>query len=276
MVGEGYVARSRTAGLRPPWPWLAVAGLALALVALSFVPAWLLHHRELSGEGYRSLVIGLTAWQLRSGSLPVLGAAVVVTGLAAAVALALPAARGWAIVGVAGSLGLLLAGLVPLTQVGHVSRIWINPGWALGVAILLVAASSALAVRTARPSRRVMVAAAVALVLAAAGGLGIRALQLHLFEGPSPNWSDGAWERIDGRGGALVLDDGTFRLGGWSGTMEPAGINVILTEDPACPDARGFYRVRNVEGGVLWEKVVDVCADGARAAELEGVWREAP
>lgn len=276
MVDEGYIARSGTAGLRAPWPWLTVGVLALALVGLSFVPGWLVHHRELSGEGYRSLVIGLTAWQLRSGSLPVLGGAVVLTAVQAAGAIALPATRPWAVVGAAAALGLLVAGLVPLTQVGHVSRIWINPGWALGVAILLMAAAAALTARAARPSRPVLVAATLALVLAAGGGLSIRALQLHLFEGPSPNWSDGVWERTDGGAGALILDDGTFRLGGWSGTMEPAGINVILTEDPACPDARGFYRVRNVEGGVLWEKVVDVCADGARAADLEGVWREAP
>jgi hypothetical protein len=51
---------------------------------------------------------------------------------------------------------------------------------------------------------------------------------------------------------------------------------VILTDDPACPEARGFYRIRKVEDGVLWELVVDVCADGARAAALEGVWRPTP
>lgn len=275
MLDDGYVATSRSLALRAPWAWLAVAGLAGALVALSFVPEWLVHHRELSGEGYRSLVIGLTAWQLRSGSLPVLGGAVLLTGLAVLVSLAVPAMRRWTVLIVAVALGLLVAGLVPLSQVGHVSRVWITPGWALGVGILLVGATSAVAMRAARPTRGMLLLAAVAFAVSVAAGFGTRALQLHLVEGPSPNWSDGAWERVDGAAGELVLDEGTFRLGAWSGTMEPAGINVILTEDPACPEARGFYRVRTVDDGVLWEKVVDVCADGARAAELEGVWREA-
>ena len=276
MADEGYAATIRTVRVQAPWPWLAVAGVALGLLALSFVPAWLVHHRELQGEGYRSLVIGLTAWQLRSGSLPVLGGAVIVVGVAAVVGVGLPTARRWVVVALAAALGLLLAGLVPLSQVGHISRIWISPGWALVVSIVLVGATAVLAGRVARPGRRAVVVAAVALTLALGAGVGIRALQLHLFEGPSPNWSDGTWRQVDGGSGDLMLDDGTVRLGEWSGALEPAGINVILTEDPACPDARGFYRVRNVEGGVLWEKVVDVCAGGTRAEQLEGVWREAP
>lgn len=276
MVDDGYDATTRPVRIHAAWLWLAVAGLAVALLALSFVPAWLVHHRELQGEGYRSLVIGLTAWQLRSGSLPVLGGAVLVVSASALVALALPAARRWATVGLATSLGLLLAGFVPLTQVGHISRVWITPGWALGVAIVLVGATAALAGSGARPGRRTVVVAAMALVIALAAGAGIRALQLHLFEGPSPNWSDGTWRQVDGTSGDLVIDGRAFRLDEWSGALEPAGINVIITEDPACPEARGFYRVRNVESGVLWEKVVDVCAGGARAEALEGVWRQAP
>lgn len=276
MVDDGYDATTRPIRIHAAWLWLAVAGLAVALLALSFVPAWLVHHRELQGEGYRSLVIGLTAWQLRSGSLPVLGGAVIVVTASAVVALALPAARRWAIVALAASVGLLLAGFVPLTQVGHISRIWITPGWALGVAVVLVSATVALAANVARPGRRVVVVAAMALVVALAAGAGIRALQLQLFEGPSPNWSDGTWRQVDGSSGDLLIDGRTFRLGEWSGALEPAGINVIITEDPGCPEARGFYRVRNVEAGVLWEKVVDVCADGARAEALEGVWRRAP
>jgi hypothetical protein len=262
-------------GYSGPRPWVGLAGVAILLVALSFVPEWLTHHRELRGEGYRSLFVGLTAWQLRSGSLPVIGGAVLVASGVALASLRFPAARRWSVGGLAIAIGLLAAGLVPLSQVGHISRLWIGPGWSLFLGIGLVAAMTAVAARAARPDRRMLAVAGLAALVAMGGGLATRFVQLHLVEGPRSNWSDGTHERVDGRDGELLLADGTFRLDGWSGTMEPAGINVILTNDPACPEARGFYRVRKVEGGVLWELVVDVCADGARSEALEGVWRPA-
>jgi hypothetical protein len=259
---------------RTRWAW-AVAGLALALLALSLIPEWLVHHRELRGEGYRSLVVGLTAWQLRSGSLPVLGGAVALAAAVGALVVARPSWRPWASVGAAAVLGLLLAGLVPVSTVGHISRLWIGPGWALVVAIVLAAGIAVLVLRGTRPSRSIAVAALAALLVSAGMGTGTRMLQLELVEGATPNWSDGTWHRADGASGELVLDEGTFALDGWSGQMEPAGINVILTDDAGCPDARGFYRVRTVDDGVLWERVIDTCADGARAEALEGIWRQA-
>jgi hypothetical protein len=267
MPNDGYSARR---------PWIALTGVAILLVALSLVPEWLTHHRELRGEGYRSLFVGLTAWQLRSGSLPVIGGAVLIATGIALLSLRWPAVRRWSVAGLSIAFGLLAAGLVPLSQVGHISRLWIGPGWSLVLGLGLVAAMIATAARAARPGRRVLAAAGLAALVAMGGGIAIRFAQLHLVEGPRSNWSDGTHERVDGRDGQLVLADGTFRLDGWSGTMEPAGINVILTDDPACPEARGFYRVRKVEGGVLWELVVDVCADGARSEALAGVWRPAP
>jgi hypothetical protein len=275
MQNDGYSSAGETPSSRT-WPWIGLAALALALVALSFVPEWLTHHRELRGEGYRSLFVGLTAWQLRSGSLPVIGGAVIVAAGVGLASLRFHGARRWAVAGLAVALGLLAAGLVPLAQVGHISRLWIGAGWSLVLGIGLVAAMAAIAAHAARPGRRVLAVSVLAALVAMAGGTAIRFVQLHLVEGPTPNWSEGTHERVDGAPGQLVLADGTFSLGRWSGTMEPAGINVILTADPACPEARGFYRVRTVDEGVLWELVVDVCADGARAAELEGVWRPAP
>jgi hypothetical protein len=261
----------------PGWA-LAMFVIGLVVLALSPVPGWLIHHRELQGEGYRTLTVGLTAWQLRSGSLPVVGGAVVVSAALGIVAVSMPGARRWLPVGAALALGLLVAGLAPLAQEGHISRINISPGWALFVGIALAAAMLGLALRGGgHPSRGLLAGAAVTLLVASAGGYSVRAVQLDLFEGPSVHWSDGEHRRADGAHElVLTLRDGTYQLGRWAGTMEAAGINVILTEDPACPESRAMYRVRAVSDGTLWERVVDLCADGERAAELEGVWVPAP
>jgi hypothetical protein len=260
---------------RPRWTWVLLV-LALAVVVLSFVPGWLVHERELRGEGYRTFQIGLTAWQLRSGSLPVIGGGILVSLAVGVAAVALPGLRRWLVVGIGVAAGLLAAGLLPIGRLGHITHVWLYPGWLLTVGIAIVAVMAAGALRGARPGRRVLVTAAIALVLAGIAGGGVRLLQLELTEGADAHWSDGSYVRVDGAPGELILDDGTFALGEWGGRMEPAGINVILTDDPGCPAARGFYRVRTVDDGVLWEKVVDTCADGARTDDLGGVWRRVP
>ena len=263
---------------RPAWMW-ALLGLAFLVVALSFVPGWLVHEREVRGEGYRTFAIGLTAWQLRSGSLPVIGGAVLATLGAGVAAVTLPTTRRGLLVGLCVAAGLLAAGLLPIGRLGHITHVWLYPGWLLAVGIALVGGMAVIAYRGARPPRRVLAMSAAALVVAVLVGGGGRLLQLELSEGADPHWSDGSYSRVDGGTGddALVIEDGTFSVDPWSGDIEAAGINVILTGDPGCPDARGFYRVRPADGGdVLWEKVVDVCANGARAEALDGVWRRNP
>ena len=257
---------------RPGWSWGLLA-LALLIVGLSFVPGWLVHEREVRGEGYRTFAIGLTAWQLRSGSLPVIGSGVLAALAVGVAAVTLPGTRRSLLVGLGGAAGLLAAGLLPLGRLGHITHVWLGPGWVLGAGIGLVVAMGVVAYRGAAPGRGVLATTGIVVVVAAALGGGVRLLQLELTEGADPHWSDGSHARVDGTGGSLVIDGGTFRLGPWSGQIEAAGINVILTGDPGCPDARGFYRVRPVDEGVLWEKVVDTCADGARSEQLEGVWR---
>jgi hypothetical protein len=252
-----------------------MVALALVVVGLSFVPGWLVHEREVRGEGYRTFAIGLTAWQLRSGSLPVIGGGVVVALAVGVAAVTLPAARRWLLAGLGIAAGMLMAGLLPVGRLGHITHVWLSPGWTIGAGIALVAAMGVVAYRGGAPGRRTLAMAAISVVLAAVLGGGVRLLQLELTEGADPHWSDGTWHRADGASGELVLDDGRFALDGWSGQVEPAGINVILTDDAACPDARGFYRVRTVDDGVLWERVVDTCADGARAEALEGIWQQA-
>lgn len=247
--------------------------LALVIVGLSFVPGWLVHEREVRGEGYRTFAIGLTAWQLRSGSLPVIGGGVLAALAVGVTAVTVPAVRRWLFVGLGVAAGLLAAGLLPLGRLGHITHVWLGPGWVLGAGIGLVVAMALVAYRGAAPGRRTLATAGVVVVLAAVLGGGARLFQLELTEGAEAHWSDGSHARADGTEGSLVIDGGTFRLGRWSGEIQAAGINVILTGDPGCPDARGFYRVRPVDDGVLWEKVVDTCADGARAEQLEGVWR---
>lgn len=257
---------------RPGWHW-ALLALAIVILGLSFVPGWLVHEREVRGEGYRTFAIDLTAWQLRSGSLPVIAGGVLAALAVGVAAVTLPGARRWLLVGLGVAVGLLAAGLLPLERLGHITHVWLGPGWLLGAGIGLVVAMGAVAYRGAAPGRRTLAAAGVVVVLAAVLGGGVRLLQLELTEGADPHWSDGSYTRVDGTGGLLEFDGGTFALGPWSGEIEAAGINVILTGDPGCPDARGFYRVRPVDDGVLWEKVVDTCADGARSEQLEGVWR---
>ena len=256
----------------PRWT-LAIAAIGLALLALSFGPGWLSHNRELQGEGYRSLVTAPSAWHLRGGTLPVLTAGVVGSVLVGLLAVAVPRARRWMPALSAIALGLLTAGLVPVAQEGHISRVALTPGWALLIALVGVTAMTALAWRAAPPSGRAAATAAVAFGLVAAVGTGVRVAQLDLVEGPTQHWSAGTWVRAEGEQ-QLVLGGGTFELDPWSGTIEAAGINAILTQDPACPDARGMYRVRSGGGDeVRWEKIVDTCDDGARAEALEGTWQ---
>ncbi len=267
--------------------WLAV-GVAVggAILALSFVGAWIVHHRELSGEGYREVVSAVNAW--RSVALPVTSmgvvAAVVAAGASLAALLGWHRATRW--VGPVGSvlaLGLLGATLVPIGQDGHASRIQLSAGWAAFAGTALTAGMALLAVRMIRPSARQAMALVGLALLAMAAGVAGRWAALQAGAAPTEAWAVGSYTRAqtDSQDAlTLEVEDGRYRIGDrWSGSWESHSWTVILVDDPACPDARGAYHAHNVgpDGEDLrFVRVVDTCADGARAADLEtGTWERA-
>lgn len=259
---------------RPRWAQVTL-GLGIAVLALSLAPGWLVHNRTVGGEGFRTLTLLLNAWQL--WSVPVLSMAAVMAALAG-VAAVLPAPdRRWLPTMAAGPLGLLAAGLVPLSHSAHVTSVSVTPGWILFVTLAAVAGMLVLLLRGLRPPRGFVVLAAAVLLVAGIGGGLLRLVQVQLAEAVSTHWSPGSYSRqADGQSLQLTLGADHYATGAYSGDLETAGISIILTGDPACPDARGFYHVRSAgEGAILLERVIDVCADGDRAAALDGVWTAA-
>jgi hypothetical protein len=262
--------------------WLAVLVVAgIAIFALSFVNAWIVHDREVRGEGYRFVHHSVGAW--RGVGMPVL-----TLGVLAALAVGLAAALsllGWLRVAswllVAGSvlaLGLIASTAWPVSQDGHASSIVLSPGVVLpigiGLAILMVVAALAVA----PPSRRAaMSALVIGLVAVGAGVLG-QSLALEAGEGTGRHWSEGSYTRtaIDGEPTeTLTIAGETVSISDrWGGSWEWSGWTVVIANDPACPDSRGTYHAHGVgDEDLRFVKVVDTCQDGARAADLEtGTW----
>lgn len=264
-----------------PNRWLATAaGTAAIIGLLSLVPAWIVHYRELRGEGYRTLNLDLSAWQ--GGSVPVLAGGIVVLLLTAAFAVAWTVGRGRrlpaALPVVAGiGAGLLGAAAWPISHVGQVSGLWLSPGWALAVGLLLAAGMVGSLLRVTEAGPRIGSLTALAVLVALAGGMGGRTALLIAAEADRPHWSDGTYSRVldDGRRQMLTLQDETYRLDdAWSGTFEASGLTMILLEDPACPEARGAYRIFSAgDEDIRWELIVDVCADGTRIPDFTGTWQ---
>ena len=106
--------------------------------------------------------------------------------------------------------------------------------------------------------------------------------RLDAREGTGEHWQDGTYTRTAGDGpSSLTIEGGRFEIADrWAGTWESSGWTVVLADDPACPDARGTYHAHGEgEGGedLRFVRVVDICADGARAADLEaGIWERGP
>ncbi|HEY7525501.1 MAG TPA: hypothetical protein VIA82_01515 [Candidatus Limnocylindria bacterium] len=272
MAQEG-TGNSNGSALRgvPRWQ-VAVLALGVGVLVLSLVPGWLMHSRVVGGEGYRTLTLALNAWQLKS--VPVLSLAAVAAGVAG-MAAPVPFARRWMAVLAALALGLLLAGLVPLSHAAHVTSVAVTPGWALFVALAAVGAMVIVALRRSPPPRTVLAAALGTLLVAGLGGGIGRFVQLQEAEAVSSHWSPGTYQR-EGGTATLTLTETTYASGSWSGALQTAGTSIILTADPACPDARGFYHVRSAGGeAILVEKVIDICADGDRTTALEGTWTPA-
>lgn len=264
--------------------WLTVMVAAGVLIfALSFIDAWVIHDREVRGEGYRFVQIVLSAW--RSVAVPVLSLGVLAalgTAIAAVAAIQRPH-RLTGIVLLCGSvlaLALITSSIVPIAQDGHASSVDLSPGWlsavGIGLGILMVGG----AVVVARPTPAVALTLGLVGAVAFAGGAGGRWLALQRSEGNPEHWSDGSYSRADGSH-VLTIEDGRYELAGrWSGAWEGSGLTIVLADDPACPGARGAYHAHD-EGDdnvdLRFVKVVDTCGDGARAADLEGgIWLRRP
>ncbi len=265
--------------------WLALVALAgLGLFGLSFIGGWLVQDRELTGEGYRSLQTVLSAWG--GHGMPWLTVAALTALVVAAAALALAFRRRappWILlVGSAAVLGLVLATAWPVSQVGHASRVDLNPGLPLLVGAVLATAMVVGALAVAWPGRAAAVALTLGTLAIIAGGASGRWMLLQAAEGTGRHWSDGSYSRTATDGEpteTLTIGDGRFMVGDrWAGTWEWSGWTVVLDDDPACPDARGTYHAHGVgESDLRFVKVVDTCLDGARAADLEtGTWARQP
>ena len=261
---------------------LIVASLAgLAVLGLSFVPAWLVHDRIVLGEGSRRVHIELAAWS--SQSRPVLTAAVLLLVLGSLLALArlirVPRlGPGWGLVATCGGLGLVAAGAVPVSQSGHASSVMLTAGWCLAAAIALAAAAVVGAAVAASPTRLAAAACVALVVIVAIGGWGGRVVELNLTEGTGLHYRLGSYTRTASDGQpteTLAFAATTITVGGrWSGRYEGSGRVVSISDDPACPGVRGSYHVDAAAGGgITWEMIVDTCANGARARDLTtGVW----
>jgi hypothetical protein len=269
---------------RTRWLWL-VAAAGLAIFAISFVQGWIIHQRELRGEGYRLVQIFLSAW--RGVAIPVTAAASVVALaaglLAAAAALGRVRPPGWLLIGAAAAvIGLIGASAWPVTQTGHASTVRLGPWYLLPVALALGAIMVVGSVAAVRPPPRVLAAAAVVAAVALVGGAAGRWLGLQLAEGTGRHWEVGSYTRTATDGEAtesLTLTGATYSIGDrWSGTFESSGWTVILDDDPACPGARGTYHAHGVgDEDLRFVMVVDACMQGARAEDLEtGIWVRDP
>jgi hypothetical protein len=259
-----------------------VAVIGVAIFALSFVNGWIVHDRELRGEGYRHSEILLSAW--RSVAMPVLGLGVLVllaTAIGATTRLAgLATVPGWLLGGgaVAG-LALIASSLAPIGWDGDTMSIDLRPAvltWAgIGLAAIMVAGIAV----AFPPTRRgwVILGALGAVLLVA--GVGGRQLVLTVAGPSNQNWSDGTYV-LDAGGDAvtLVIEDGRYRIddrwaGAWEGT---AGWTIALDHDPTCPGSRGAYHAHAAgddELDLRFVMIVDSCEEGARAELLEsGIW----
>ena len=265
--------------------WLIVAAVTgIAVFGLSFVNAWILHDRELRGEGYRHVQVLLSAW--RGVGMPVLTIAAVAAlagGIWALVLRVRPGLPAWPLLaaGVV-AVGLVAASAWPVAQDTHASSVDLSPAILLPVGLVLSAALLAAGIAVARPGRRWLPAAGAAVLVLAVVGAGGRWAVLQAAEGDGRHWSDGSYTRVATAGEpteTLVIADGRFSIGErWSGTWEWSGWTVVLDDDPACPESRGAYHAHGEgEADLRFVRIVDTCADGARGADLEaGIWVRDP
>lgn len=263
---------------------LAIVLLGVAIFALSFVNGWIVHDREIRGEGYRHSQTLLSAW--RSVAIPVLSLGAVVAPVTAALALARVAGRrvpAWTLLaGSVTTLALVSTSIAPLGWDGHTTSVDLSPGLLTWVGLALGVAMVAAAALVAAPgARRWLVVALIGAILLGVG-IGARAVVLTVSGPSNQKWSDGTYVLdISASPVELVIEDGTYRIGGrFAGTWEGSGgWTVALDDDPACPGSRGAYHARDAggDGDLRFVRIVDTCEDGARAELLEaGTWVRQP
>ena len=266
---------------------LVVAVAGAAIFALSFLSGWIVHDREVRGEGFRHAEILLSAW--RSVAAPVLAVAAVAaigTTAAALVLLARPEAlpRWLPVAGSVAVLALVASSLAPIGWDGHTTSIDLRPGFLTVVGLVLAVVMLAAALVAAELGGGRWAVVAVAGILLAAAAVGGRWAVLTVSGPSNQAWEDGTYVRASADLPALELaiQDGTFRIGDrWSGTWEGSdGWTIVLDDDPACPDSRGAYHARRAgedDADLRFVKVVDTCLDGERARDLEaGIWERQP
>ncbi|HEX5038712.1 MAG TPA: hypothetical protein VFW95_01075 [Candidatus Limnocylindria bacterium] len=265
--------------------WLVVIAVAgIAIFGLSFVNLWIVHERVVRGEGYRLVHVFLSAW--RGVGMPVLTIGVIVALVVALAALGSLGERrvpAWMLlIGSCVALGLILAVAWPVSQLGHASDVHLSVGLLTAVGAILAVGMVVAAVAMARPSRRVLAAAGAIALVALVGGAAGRWWGLQMAEGTGRHWSEGSYERAatgDEPAETLTIAGEQVTIGDrWRGTWEWSGWTVTIDDDPACPGSRGTYHARDAgEENLRFVKVVDTCADGARAADLEaGIWVRVP
>lgn len=266
--------------------WLAVMAVAgVAVFALSFVNAWIVHDREIRGEGYRFVQYYLSAWRgvgMPVLTLGVLAALVVAIGAGLSLSGRVPVSPWLLLLGSSVALGLIASAAWPVSQAGHASSVQLSMGLLLpigiGLALLMVVAGA----MVARPPTAVVAAVVVIGLVALGGGAGGRWLGLQAAEGTGRHWSEGSYARVATDGEpteTMTISGETVSVGErWGGSWEWSGWTVVIDSDPACPDSRGTYHAHGVgDEGLRFVKVVDTCEDGARAADLEtGTWERVP
>ncbi len=265
--------------------WLvAIAAAGITIFMLSFVNAWIVHDREIRGEGYRHAQHFLSAW--RGEGIPILTAAAfgaLATGLFAIILWRRPALPKLPLLlGAAVVLGLVLSAGLPVSKDGHASSVRLTIGFLLPLGAVLAATMVVGAVKTIHPPRRLNILAAALVVFALAFGAGGRWLGLQWAEGTGRHWTDGSYTRTATGGEpteTLAIGAERVVIGErWQGTWEWSGWTVVIDNDPACPGSRGTYHAHGVgEEDLRFVKVVDTCEDGARGDDLEtGIWYRDP
>jgi hypothetical protein len=266
--------------------WLLLVAVAgAALFALSFVNAWIVHDRELRGEGYRFVQVTLSAW--RSAGMPVLtvgAVAALLVAVGAAASVRVPRLPRWPLLaGSVAVLAIVASVAVPIGQRGQASDVDLSPGLLVVPGLVLAAAMVLGALQAVSPSRRATVGLGAMGIAVLALAIGVRWAALHWGEGDNRFWEGGSYTLApeDGEPVTITFEEDAYRIGeDYAGSLDWSGWTVVLHDDRACPDARGTYHARSAgesEAAIRFVKVVDTCRDGDRAAILErGTWERNP
>lgn len=173
--------------------------VAALLAALSFVPRWIVHERELVGPGQPTEILAYNAWH---GPLvpPLVGVALAVTAGALAVA-RLTGERRVSMGAVFAAELLALAAFVafawPIATSRDALDVTLTPGWATWLAICLAAVACAGTAPGVRwPLRQLAMLAALAMVLGGAL-VGGRAVGLRYDTGTGEGKGSGAAAMVE-------------------------------------------------------------------------------